>query len=68
MRVEGDREELMAAGAAAWAKLCAVRGGADPEVALHDPDDADTYGAKARYSKTERSGHEVIPFSCARAC
>lgn len=38
MRVEGDRNELLAAGDAAWAALCAVLDAADPEVPLHDPD------------------------------
>lgn len=37
MRIEGDREELMAAGDAAWSELCAVLDSADPETPLHDP-------------------------------
>jgi hypothetical protein len=38
MPVEGDREELMRAGDAAWAELCAVLDAADPDQPLHDPD------------------------------
>lgn len=38
MRIEGDREELMAAGDASWAALCAVLDAADPDLPLHDPE------------------------------
>lgn len=38
MRIEGDRDELMGEGDAAWVALCAVLDAADPEAPLHDPD------------------------------
>jgi len=41
MRIEGDREELMAAGDTAWAQLRAVLDAADPALPLHDPDSPD---------------------------
>jgi len=41
MRIEGDREELMVIGDAAWAELCVVLDAAEPEVPLHDPDSPD---------------------------
>ena len=41
MRIEGDRDELMSAGDAAWAELCAVLDAADPALPLHDPESPD---------------------------
>lgn len=38
MRIEGDRELLLAEGDAAWTQLCTVLDAADPNLALHDPD------------------------------
>lgn len=38
MRIEGDRDELMTEGDAAWTALCALLDTAEPNVPLHDPD------------------------------
>lgn len=38
MRIEGDRDELMAEGDADWAALCAALDRADPGTPLHDPE------------------------------
>jgi hypothetical protein len=38
MRIEGDRETLMAEGDTAWAELCTVLDAAKPGVPIHDPD------------------------------
>lgn len=38
MRIEGDRDQLMREGDAAWLELCAVLDAADPNIPLHDPD------------------------------
>ena len=38
MRIEGDRDQLMREGDAAWTELCAVLDATDPDTPLHAPD------------------------------